>query len=94
MPDEIVKGPPVFVMPKEPPPHEIGFVIDGVVRQTIFVSDYFAAILLSNPVIINVTDAKAIPIHTLWDGEKLMTDEGDELIVKPKSPFDKQPTHE
>jgi len=87
MPDEIVEQPPVFIVPKEPPPHEIGFVIDGIVQEVIQVFDRFAAILLSNPTIINVTDAKVKPVHTTWDGAKLVTDEGDELTVVPKPPF-------
>lgn len=92
MSDQIEEQPPQFIMPTERPPHEIGFVIDGIVQETIFVSDRFAAILLSNPIITNVTGANVKAIHTLYDGKKLMTDEDDELTVIPIHPFDVNPS--
>jgi hypothetical protein len=91
MSDEIQKQPPVFIVPTELPPHRIGFVLDGVVQDAIWVHDRFAAILLSDPIIINMTgtdDESAPALRTFWDGTKLTDEDDNELTVTPAPPFD------
>jgi len=38
------------------PPHKVAFVIDGKVQDIIHTEDRLAAIMLSNPTIVDVTD--------------------------------------
>lgn len=49
------------------PPHEIAFIIDGVVEDVIWVPDRFASILLSNPTIKYSTGVQAQPGQTTYD---------------------------
>ena len=58
-----------FIVPTELPPHGIGFVIDGVVEQSIHVHDEFGAVLLSEPIIVHTTGVNIIPGRTKYDPE-------------------------
>lgn len=49
------------------PPHEIAFIIDGVVQEVIWVNDRFASILLSNPTIAYSNGIQAIVGQTTYD---------------------------
>jgi hypothetical protein len=54
-------------MPTELPPHAITFVLDGIAQDTIYTQDRFAAILLSNPIIVKTTGLKLIPGESKYD---------------------------
>ena len=60
---------PKFIVPTEMPPHALAFVIDGVVQEVIHTSDRFAAICLSNPVIIHATGTSLVVGQTIFDEE-------------------------
>jgi hypothetical protein len=56
-----------FIVPTEPPPHAIAFVIDGVVEEVIYTHDRFAAINLSQPLIVYATGVHPIVGKTTYD---------------------------
>lgn len=75
-------------MPTELPPHAITFVLDGVAQDTIYTQDRFAAILLSNPVIVKTTGLQLIPGQTKYDAStgKFLNEDGS--VMEPTSASD------
>lgn len=58
-----------FIVPTEMPPHEVAFVIDGVVQERIWVPDRFGAILLSDPMITYANGVSVVVGQTTYDPE-------------------------
>ena len=56
-----------YIVPTEPPPHAIAFIVDGVVEEVIRTSDRFAALLLSNPTVVYATGTHLTVSHTTFD---------------------------
>ena len=56
-----------FLVPTDAPPHAIAFVIDGVVEEIIYTQDRFAAINLSQPLIVYATGTHPIVGQTTYD---------------------------
>ena len=56
-----------FIVPTELPPHGVGFVLDGVVLENTHHYDRLAAVLLSNPIIVNTTGVQILPGYTKYD---------------------------
>ncbi len=54
---------------ESPPPHSIAFLIDGVVQEVLYTHDRFAAILQSDPVIVNATGVTPRIGQTTYDPE-------------------------
>lgn len=60
---------PQPVSPLQQPPHAISFVIDGKVQETVYTQDRFAALLLSEPTIVNSTGVNVVIGQTAYDPE-------------------------
>ena len=58
-----------MVITQSRPPHSLSFVIDGVVQDTLYTQDRFAAILQSEPIIVNSTGVETVPGQTTYNEE-------------------------
>jgi hypothetical protein len=76
-----LQGGNTMTKPKELPPVKLAFIIDGTVVDIIHTDERFAAIFLSNPLVLDVTPEEGgeIAVHLndgYVDGQFIHTTEG------------------